>query len=133
MKPEHALSHVGVFGPICTCGGLWNLYDSECLTAVATDPIRFLRRMYDEDEAEIREAHRLGALADPTRMLADIVLHRALVDLHIVGGRQDTFRYCGTCGSGEPYEYPTQWPCRSLFLLLQPYAGREGWREEWAL
>lgn len=45
----------------------------------------------------------------------------AIRDLHREGGRltgegypEGGFAWCKTCGSGEPHEYPTHWPCATL-------------------
>jgi hypothetical protein len=74
------------------------------------------------------------------RWRAECDAKRRIVELHKPGGRtsvgDDTDpaswrEYCETCGSGEPYEYPTWWPCDTLKLLALPYADREGYREEW--
>jgi hypothetical protein len=74
----------------------------------------------------------------PARVLLECDAKRQLVELHRLGGSYTPgddpaagFNYCATCGSGEPYEYPTEWPCPTLRLLALPYAGRPGFRPEW--
>jgi hypothetical protein len=69
---------------------------------------------------------------DPKRVLAEVDAKRNLVELHVLGGTvncggDDTpkdkwMHYCRTCGSGEPNEYPADWPCGTLWLLAKPYA-----------
>lgn len=77
---------------------------------------------------------------DPARVLAECDAKRRIVELHKSAGRLCTgdpdlpeswHDYCDTCGSGEPYEYPTPWPCDTLKLLALPYADRPGYREDW--
>lgn len=69
---------------------------------------------------------------DPARVLRDIEAKRAIVDLHHFGSTPDGFRYCRTCGSGEPDEHPTAWPCDTLRHLAAVYADRDGYNPEWA-
>lgn len=65
---------------------------------------------------------------------------RRLVEVHQPGGQtslgddddpESWRKYCKTCGSGEPYEYPVWWPCETLKLLALPCADRPGYRDEW--
>jgi hypothetical protein len=63
---------------------------------------------------------------DPARVLAEVAAKRAILDLHEpyeserVGGQS-----CWACNRDG-------WPCETVRLLAQPFAGRPGWREEWA-
>lgn len=76
------------------------------------------------------------AANDPADVLADCDAKLELVDEHGAGGHYwpgSSTQYCKTCGSGEPNEYPTDWPCRTLKLLARPFAGHpEHKGEEWA-
>lgn len=58
---------------------------------------------------------------DPARALAEVDAKRKILDLHkpvaITGN------VC--CADANRY------PCHTVRLLAQPYAGRPGWREEW--
>lgn len=75
------------------------------------------------------------AANDPADVIADLNAKLALVDEHAPGGHYwpgSSRRYCKTCGSGEPNEYPTDWPCRTLRLLARPFVGhRDHKGEEW--
>lgn len=75
------------------------------------------------------------------RWLAECDSKRRLVEAHKPAGKtslgdddnpESWRQYCGTCGSGEPYEYPVWWPCDTLKLLALPYSDRPGYRQEWA-
>jgi hypothetical protein len=75
---------------------------------------------------------------DPAHVLAEVEAKRRLLELHCCAGiltgagyADGGFTWCTTCGGGGPNEYPTEWPCPTLRLLVLPYAGRAGWREEW--
>jgi hypothetical protein len=77
---------------------------------------------------------------DPARVLAECEAKRRIVEMHRLGGSytpgsEDAsgFDYCGTCGSGEPYEYPTPWPCPTLRLLALPYVDHPDYRQEWSV
>lgn len=119
--------------------------------------LAFLRLCLDEDERVWREAfgdptelnlaeHYFGpgvrALLE--RQLAEVEAKRRILDEH----QPVTVTYwptpmCGICadpdavavddpmGSGEPWTPNQTWPCRTIRLLAQPYAGQPGWREEW--
>lgn len=117
--------------------------------------IAFLTARLDEDEAEQREKLRgwhepnCAVIEDvdyecdcgvPARVLADVAAKRRIIELHRSGGRvslgdddqPESWRdYCDTCGSGEPYEYPTWWPCDTLRLLALPFADHPDCRPEW--
>lgn len=46
-----------------------------------------------------------------------------LIGMHqpdqVIAEEGEPFRYCRTCGSGEPHEYPTEWPCATHTLLMR--------------
>jgi hypothetical protein len=71
-------------------------------------------------------------------LIADCQAKLRVVDLHNLGGEYTSgsseihdFRYCATCGSGEPYEYPVEWPCETIRFLALPYAEHAEYRSEW--
>lgn len=70
---------------------------------------------------------------DPARVLAEVAAKRDILDVHHNMNDGD----CAVCVRGE-WGYPTNggsipapWPCMTIKLLALPYAGRDGWREEW--
>jgi hypothetical protein len=69
-------------------------------------------------------------------VIADLDAKLSLVEEHTSGGHYwpDSLRqYCKTCGSGEPHEYPTDWPCRTIRILAHPFARHPHHKgEEWA-
>jgi len=75
------------------------------------------------------------------RVLAECDAKRRIVELHqpveFGAGTRHPDAYmpdrpiCQTCGSGEPYEYPVDWPCGTLKLLALTYADHPGFRDEW--
>ena len=75
---------------------------------------------------------------DPARVLEEVKIGRAEVEAkrRIL----DDHPYlaingcCGRCIYGEMKIGGRQgWPCITVRMLAQPYAGREGWHEEWSL
>ncbi|MEU1434042.1 DUF6221 family protein [Streptomyces sp. NPDC005786] len=72
----------------------------------------------------------------PADVIADLDAKLAIVDEHAPGGHYwpgSLQQFCATCGSGEPNEYPTAWPCRTLRTLARPFAGHPDHKgEEWA-
>lgn len=70
---------------------------------------------------------------DPKRVLAEIQAKRQLLDLHHVccDSTWCTNKGCATCGSKDGGF--NAWPCTTLRALAQPYASRDGWREEWTV
>lgn len=65
---------------------------------------------------------------DPARVLAEVEAKRRILDDHepLANGA------CNRCGDYGGTEHQ-QWPCTTIRALAQPYAGRDGWREEWRL
>ena len=121
--------------------------------------VEFLRRMLDADEQVALEALDLPPMVGewrwarvsvsstrfspcgrhhPARVLREVEAKRRILNLHREGGRltgegygEHGFAWCETCGSGEPHEYPTKWPCSTLKLLALPYADHPDYRDEW--
>jgi hypothetical protein len=98
----------------------------------------------DEDDPIENQLSHI-ARHDPARVLAEVAAKRAIVELHsptneeehgspqgfLGGGRYGYIEpACITCGTFDEYAVP--WPCDTIKALAQPYAGRPGWREEWA-
>ena len=42
-----------------------------------------------------------------------------VIELHEPIEFSDGFRICSTCGSGEPHEYPVEWPCQTLLRIAK--------------
>lgn len=66
---------------------------------------------------------------DPVRVLAEAAAKRRIIDEHVQAGSDlyvgERMPWCSTCSGG-------RWPCTTLRLLASVYAGRPGWRSEWA-
>jgi hypothetical protein len=116
--------------------------------------VPWLRAQLDDDERVAREANpELGAVRsflelitpeveadeahivrwDPPRVLAEVEAKRRILDLHA----ESDFPYDPDDGPGD-YSWAAKCmtcygddPCPTLRLLALPYAGREGYREEW--
>jgi hypothetical protein len=90
------------------------------------DLVMFVRACLDEDERAWEMVAARGVVqllhGEPLapRMLADVAAKRAILDLH-----KNIDGLCDRC-------YMDTAPCETVGLLAQPYAGRPGWREEWA-
>jgi hypothetical protein len=82
---------------------------------------------------------------DPARVLAEVAAKRAILDLHaITVTKVATAPFDPDTGEPREPEYEVEcavcgWVnddptsgCETLRLLAQPFAGRPGWREEWA-
>lgn len=79
------------------------------------------------------------ALWDPARVLAEVEAKRRILDLHApladYKGRVQCEYCAGLChsrsglGCDDPAD--AMYPCETVVLLAQPYAGHDGWREEW--
>lgn len=111
---------------------------------------RWLLEQIAEDESRVRLMGRplgeeLMAGLSLGRVLAEGDAKRRIIELHrpanpdatpvdgYPGWPDHAWYFCRTCGSGEPYEYPTDWPCATLKLMALPFADRPGYREEWAV
>jgi hypothetical protein len=91
---------------------------------------RFGDRRDHEDEPNATHIARW----DPARVLAEVKAKRAIMAEHTNGGESRPGKYfCTECGSGEPYEYPTQWPCATLRLLAAPYADHRDYDPAWSV
>jgi hypothetical protein len=67
---------------------------------------------------------------DPDRVLAEVKAKRRILDIHHRVDCKHERRFgpegdCAECGN--------EYPCITVTELAQPYAGQDGWREEWAL
>jgi hypothetical protein len=111
-----------------------------------SEMITWLRQQLDDDERVARAAKaepwnfysdgHYGAVAeflnrwdptDPARVLAEVEAKRRILDEHAPDDADLERKYCTRCG-----DWPTvEWPCPTVRLLAQPYAGRDGWRDEW--
>lgn len=76
---------------------------------------------------------------DPARVLAECASKRKIVGWHramtltatdIANGYEPN---CQGCWEDGGMDGAATYPCRALRALAQPYAGADGWREEWAL
>lgn len=82
---------------------------------------------FDDDPVRPAEAEHI-ARWDPARVLAEIAAWRRILDLCVALGPDPGF-------AGEWELYPgdmAEMATRTILELAQPYAGRDGWREEWA-
>jgi hypothetical protein len=91
------------------------------------------------DGREVTDARRVQVLFDPARVLAEVAAKRAIVDLHhrvdddYPNGWPEN-PSCAGCHAGYDEEPWTEHinDCPELRILAGIYAGRPGWREEWA-
>jgi hypothetical protein len=110
----------------------------EQIDVVSVDYFTVCEDLEDTDAVHI-------ARHDPVRVLADIKAKRAILELH------DGEHYCPELKTGVyPHDWPSaapwgsageawrhassehfEGPCPTLRLLAQPFAGKEGFREEW--
>ena len=66
---------------------------------------------------------------DPARVLAEIDAKRRILEIHHhIECQHDRYGPDGDCA-----ECGNEYPCETVHLLAQPYAGHDGWREEWQL
>jgi hypothetical protein len=76
------------------------------------------------DGREVTDARHALVLFDPARVLAEVAAKRAILEECI-----DTIEL----NSGEVVNSESVWLAESIVkAMAQPYAGRPGWREEWA-
>jgi hypothetical protein len=106
--------------------------------------ITWLRAQLDDDERKVaameREQRRVRTapifqghppnwlagvdiFVSPERWRAEVEAKRRIVELHTPADDGANEGKCWTC---------EERLCDTLLLLAQPYAAREGWREEWA-
>jgi hypothetical protein len=120
--------------------------------------VAFVRRCLDEDERVVRQVMAepggfyleaetdsvnimtVGAFVyrwTPKRVLAEVEAKRRILELHgPIEGYDPNGPVCSTCGEAGNLgdeNAVVRWPCPTVRLLAQPYAGQDGWREEWAL
>jgi hypothetical protein len=123
--------------------------------------IAWLRHQLDKDERDAPDIHERNCAVDqykgfydecdcgwPKRVLAEIEAKRRILDLHspqATGYVDGVYMHgetgelqCEHCAeqchsrSGLGCEQPdAPWPCPTVRLVAQPYAGQPGWREEW--
>lgn len=109
------------------------------------DLTTFLRQCLDAEEQWAEESKTDFYVGDcAQRLLLDVAAKRQIVVLHVPanpdakpiegypGWPDQPWLFCKTCGSGEPNEYPTDWPCQTLRLLASVYSDHPGYRPEWA-
>jgi hypothetical protein len=99
-----------------------------------------LRASLDPGPAGVLD--RMATFGDPARVLAECAAKRAVVKLHGERGYHHVppdFRTaptgCAVCvewRDDSTGESSGPWPCPTLLAIARPYAGRPGWREEWA-
>jgi hypothetical protein len=90
--------------------------------------------VYNESRPDSDQAAHI-ARHDPARVLAEVEAKRAILELHKeVPHKYDTHpaSYCASCGDQGCCGHDVDYPCETIKALAQPYAGRPGWREEWA-
>jgi hypothetical protein len=67
---------------------------------------------------------------DPARALAEVKAKRRILDLHHeteLESEPDHEPLGAGCAECAHFD----WPCDTIRLLAQPYAGQDGWQEEW--
>lgn len=68
-------------------------------------------------------ARMIVTYAVPRRVLAECAAKRQIIALHDVDPDTGVDEECS--------EIEHNWPCPTIRFLMQPYAGRPGWQEEW--
>lgn len=63
---------------------------------------------------------------DQAERLAEVEAKRRILDEHFECSLPNGIM-AGTCTTCDNYA----WPCPTVRLLAQPYAGRDGWQDEW--
>lgn len=79
----------------------------------------------------------LGTDAKCARQLAEAV--HVIAAAHQLGGYcfpaneygPDHAPYCASCGSGEPYEYPADWPCPTILALAAIWSDHPDYDPVW--
>jgi hypothetical protein len=106
--------------------GAWTLYDEHwniaSMTTYDTESYNYAERMPVFRPPTYIDPDAIGghiARHDPARVLADVAAKRAILELHADG--TEPVPGLGISHNG-----------RVVRLLAQPFAGRPGWREEWA-
>jgi hypothetical protein len=122
---------------------------------MSDDLVEFVRACLDEDERAAQAAYDeasdyrvLGSrlaeehfvLWKPDRVLAEVATKRAILELHTENTEWNGTSgpaICSTCVTFDTDDYyeahrEINFPCPTVHLLAEPFAGRPGWREEWA-
>lgn len=68
---------------------------------------------------------------DPSRVAAELNAKREILTLHAPFPNDRDGFICDRCGSGEPYEYPVDWPCTTVKLLASVYSGHPDFDPAW--
>jgi hypothetical protein len=88
------------------------------------------------DGREVTDARHVLVLFDPARVLAEVAAKKAILDLYrqAWGEHQSWLEDVGgdTFGRADEIRGRVESLHETIRLLAQPYAGRPGWREEWA-
>lgn len=86
---------------------------------------------------EIKADARHASGWSPARVLAEVAAKRRIIDRHPAipptPGHWSSVRtiwWCPTCSDAD--DGPESWPCPTIQAVASVYAGRPGWREEWA-
>jgi hypothetical protein len=116
--------------------GAWTLYDEHwniaSMTTYDTESYNYAERMPAFRPPTYIDPDAIGshiARHDPAQVLAEVKAKRAILDgcVETLAG-EDSWDPMTEGGSGEEFEL-------ARFVIrqqAQPYAGRPGWREEWA-
>jgi hypothetical protein len=96
--------------------------------------------IYDEGGHDPEQAAHIAAW-DPARVLAECAAKRQIIAAHphdevsaygrSLAGSGGHPIGCNTCHNDDGVLAGGGW-CPTLLALAQPYAGRDGWRDEWA-
>jgi hypothetical protein len=111
----------------------WRPYEGTYGWAVATESGGVIRDG-DFDGPQVVAEH--IARWDPQRVLDEVKAKRAILDEHPHepaapwGTTEVTSIGCATCHDRSEGVIGKGW-CRTVRLLAQPFAGYDGWREEW--
>lgn len=98
------------------------------------DLTAWLTQIWHQEASGIREALSTGehgvSQFDLDRLEAD----RQILELHRAYRNRLDFVVCFECSAdSDPYIDQVEYPCTTIRLLAQPYAGRSGYRDEWAV
>lgn len=74
-----------------------------------------------QSKLDIRHLYAPERVEELEGVLRRCAADREIVELHHSGGIYHSRQYCNECGSGEPYEYPVDWPCRTLLAVARGY------------
>jgi hypothetical protein len=101
---------------------------------MTADLITWLRQQLDQQQAGLEQELREYLGTHPEHgirfRLAEVEAKRRILDLHHETELESEPDHdpmgagCAECGHFD-------WPCETIRLLAQPYAGRDGWQEQW--